>query len=206
MKLSRYSNLLLVAMLATTVAFTGCAKKKKAADVGHFPDGQMLDANGNKIESYANGDKSGAPGAEPGWNDAANGKKMDGSNAENSSGEKSMEGSAIGDLPNVMFALDSADLNDAASTQTEKNAAYLEKHPELMVVLRGHTDDSGTEEYNFSLGSRRAQVVRDYLISKGVPADRLETMSLGEAMPLASGEDEATRSKNRRVEFFVYQK
>ncbi|MBI1291130.1 OmpA family protein [bacterium] len=113
-------------------------------------------------------------------------------------------GEAIPELTPVYFALDSYDLGDSAKTLIGRAAGYLKTHQDLYVVLRGHCDDTGTDEYNLALGSQRAQAVRKQLIDEGIGAIRLETLSFGESMPAVEGSDEASRAQNRRVEFFVY--
>lgn len=111
----------------------------------------------------------------------------------------------IDELQTVYFGFDSAALSESAQTAIEQNAEYLTGRPDIMVILRGHTDDRGTEEYNVALGSRRAQSVREALILEGIDPGRLSTVSFGKTMPIVEGENESARSKNRRVEFFVYE-
>lgn len=120
------------------------------------------------------------------------------------SASNGVEGQPIAELPNVYFGLDSDELDSAATTIIDNGSAYLKKNTALNVVLRGHCDDTGTSEYNYALGSRRAQRVRDALIERGIDANRLQTMSFGKDMPAAQGTDEASRAQNRRVEFFVF--
>ncbi len=119
-------------------------------------------------------------------------------------GEELPEGRAIPELPEVLFGFDSSEISPQTIAQLESNAEYLEKNADYHVVLRGHTDDQGTDEYNIALGSRRAQNVRDYLIGKGIIADRLHTMSFGENMPKVIDGGEDARAQNRRVEFFIF--
>jgi peptidoglycan-associated lipoprotein len=107
-------------------------------------------------------------------------------------------------LATVYFTFDS-DLVDPSALQVlERNLMWIEDHPNLRILLRGHADDSGTETYNLALGSRRAQAVRAALIERGVAPTRLETVSFGEALPASPGRDEASLARNRRVEFHVY--
>lgn len=122
------------------------------------------------------------------------------------SGEERPVGYQVEELPNVLFAFDDDQLTADARRKAARAADYLQQNPNLNVVLRGHTDDRGTEEYNIALGSRRAQAVREALIEQGIAASRIETVSFGKSQPLETGRDEATRSRNRRVEFFLYEK
>lgn len=108
------------------------------------------------------------------------------------------------DLPNLEFPFDSAELPPAAKAELDKAAVFLAANPAVKVVLRGHTDSQGTDEYNLALGSRRAQTVRDYLIGKGIRPDRLETVSFGELMPAPGVSGPESMARSRRVEFFLY--
>ena len=123
---------------------------------------------------------------------------------EHAGAEEGPGGDPVPDLPNVYFEFDSDELGPSAQRQLEQNAAYLQSNPDLQVVLRGHTDERGTAEYNVALGSRRAQAVRDDLVERGIAADRMRTISFGREMPVAEGDDEASHAQNRRVEFFVF--
>lgn len=106
-----------------------------------------------------------------------------------------------GILKTVFFAFDRFDLSEATRRSLQENATTLLAHPEWRVRVDGHCDERGTIEYNLELGAKRARAVKDYLIDLGVPADRLETRSLGEERPADPGHDEAAWSKNRRAEF-----
>jgi len=107
-------------------------------------------------------------------------------------------------LNTVFFTFDSDLVDPKAVATLERNLIWIEDHPNLRILLRGHADDSGTETYNLALGSRRAQAVRAALIERGIPPARLETVSFGEALPASPGRDEASLARNRRVEFHVY--
>ena len=124
---------------------------------------------------------------------------------EVSPGENLPAGRKSVDLPDVNFGLDVYELSSSQREALHQHMTYLRDNPRFSVILRGHTDESGTEEYNMTLGQRRAQSVRDALIESGVDPSRLDTVSFGEAMPIAVGEDEQSRSRNRRVEFFLYE-
>ncbi|MDK2971128.1 MAG: peptidoglycan-associated lipoprotein [Candidatus Sumerlaeota bacterium] len=118
--------------------------------------------------------------------------------------ETSPAGLPSAELPNVEFAFDSAELPPAAKAELDKAATFLAANPAVKVVLRGHTDSQGTDEYNLALGSRRAQSVRNYLIGKGIRPDRLETVSFGELIPPPGVSGPEAMARSRRVEFFLY--
>lgn len=99
-------------------------------------------------------------------------------------------------LGTIFFDFDSSELTAPARDQLAENVEWLKKHPNADMVVEGHTDPVGTEEYNIALGEMRARAAMDYLIRMGIDKKRLRTLSFGEDKPVAS-EDE----KNRRAEF-----
>lgn len=104
-------------------------------------------------------------------------------------------------LKPVYFDFDKSNLRPDAIEQLNKNVEVMKRHPEVIYQLAGHCDERGTQEYNLALGERRALSVRDYLISVGIPADKLVTISYGKEQPVDPGHNEAAWAKNRRVEF-----
>lgn len=105
----------------------------------------------------------------------------------------------------VFFPFDSAELTPEARATLERNLAWLQQpeHRNLRILLEGHADQRGTEEYNLALGDKRAQVVRDYLVSRGMDPNRLETISLGEERPRDPRPTEEAYAQNRRTEFVL---
>ena len=97
------------------------------------------------------------------------------------------------------FDFDQATLSSATRAALDAQVAVL-KNTSAKVRLEGHADERGTREYNMALGERRANAVANYLIINGVERYRVETVSYGEERPVATGSDEASWSKNRRVE------
>ncbi len=85
-------------------------------------------------------------------------------------------------------------------------ANYLKKHPSSYIFVEGHCDERASEAYNLSLGTRRSNYVRNYLIKQGVHPDQLFTVSYGKEHPISSGHSENNWAKNRRVEFKIYEK
>jgi peptidoglycan-associated lipoprotein len=106
-------------------------------------------------------------------------------------------------LGDVNFAYDSTDLSDAARGLLQKNVEWMKKWTSTKVMVEGHADSRGTNEYNLALGERRADAVRDYLVSLGLAADRLTIVSKGEEQPFCSEENEACWQQNRRGHFIV---
>ena len=85
----------------------------------------------------------------------------------------------------------------------DENAALLKRYPSWAVTIEGHCDERGTAEYNLALGERRAVAARAYLVSLGIAADRLRTVSYGKEFPFDPGHDEAAFAKNRRAHFVI---
>lgn len=106
----------------------------------------------------------------------------------------------------VFFALDSSEIEGAGQQALNTNAGLLKKYPTWVITIEGHADERGTAEYNLALGERRAVAARTYLVSLGVPADRLRTVSYGKEFPFDPGHDEGAWAKNRRAQFVVTSK
>lgn len=102
----------------------------------------------------------------------------------------------------IYFGFDSSDVSSAESGKLESVAQFL-KSSRRSVIVAGFTDERGTEEYNRGLGERRAQAVRNWLISNGANAASIQTVSFGEEMPANSGSGEAAWAQNRRAEIGV---
>ena len=103
----------------------------------------------------------------------------------------------------VYFEFDKADLREGDKPVLAKNAEVLKKFDFLRVTVEGHADERGTVEYNLALGERRARAAYDYLISLGVPADRLKTVSYGKEIPVCSESNEDCWARNRRAKSTV---
>jgi len=108
-----------------------------------------------------------------------------------------------GVLKPVFFALDSVELSEEARGILQKNVEYLKRRTTAKVMVEGHADSRGTNEYNLALANRRADVVRGYLLSLGVTPDRLTIVSKGEEQPFCREETEACWQQNR-VGYFVF--
>ena len=109
----------------------------------------------------------------------------------------------LGLLGEIHFDYDKADLREGDRAVLAKNAEVLKKFDFLKVTLEGHCDERGTVEYNLALGERRARVAYDYVVSLGVPADRLKTVSYGKEIQVCNDANEACWQRNRRAKFTV---
>src|SRR6185503_8749079 len=106
-------------------------------------------------------------------------------------------------LGDVFFALDESDLTEQSRGTLGKDLEWLKKWTSTKIMVEGHADSRGTNEYNLALGERRADAVRDYLVSLGVPTDRITIVSKGEEQPFCSEENESCWQQNRRGHFII---
>ena len=104
----------------------------------------------------------------------------------------------------LLFAVDKATLNDASRRELAELAVILNKYEDTNVLLEGHTDATGSDEYNLELSRKRAQAVANELSMKAVNATRFTIMGYGEVQPIADNDSEYGRQQNRRVEVAIY--
>ena len=166
-------RLLAIALLATSVA--ACSSTKDE-DAGGVTVGERVDGQGALDGTGVYGDGSVSGSAVPGSQEdlAAN----------------------VGDR--VFFAYDSTDLAPEATDTLTRQVEWLNRYPNLQITVEGHSDERGTREYNIALGDRRANAVKNYLASMGVPASRLNTISYGKEQPAVVGSDASSWAQNRR--------
>lgn len=103
----------------------------------------------------------------------------------------------------VLFGFDQSNLTSEAIENLHSLVTILQKYPDTDIVIQGHTDDRGTDNYNQSLSERRAMAVSNYLTSKNIPNSRLSVVGYGETAPKYSNDTEDGRTQNRRVEFLI---
>ena len=106
-------------------------------------------------------------------------------------------------LKEVYFDYDKADIREPDRAALAQNADALKRFDFLRITVEGHCDERGTVEYNLALGERRAKAAHDYLVSLGVPADRLKTVSYGKEVPVCTQSSEDCWQRNRRAHFTV---
>jgi outer membrane protein OmpA-like peptidoglycan-associated protein len=138
------------------------------------------------------------------------GKKMDKQAQEiktevpNASVERVGEGINVTFDNGVLFGFDKSDLTSAAQSNIQELAQILNKYPDTYVRVEGHTDDKGTDAYNYGLSERRANSVANYLKQQGVAGNRIQTYWYGERQPKFPNDSEENRAKNRRCEFSIF--
>jgi len=196
MKYPKLLNLLMV-VLALSLGTVGCAKKKPTVTPIPAPMGKPVGSGevspierGNTLPTEQ--PTNVRPGPEGGipLGDRLDPDKMN----------KNRERFAAN---TVYFELDRAAIKPSETGKIEDVAKYLQANPTHAVQIEGHCDERGTEQYNLSLGERRALSVREYLVTAGVQPERVFTISFGEAQPAETGHNEAAWSKNRRGVFVL---
>jgi peptidoglycan-associated lipoprotein len=103
----------------------------------------------------------------------------------------------------IHFDYDKALIRGGDAAVLDQKVAILQANPALRIRISGHCDERGSDEYNLALGNRRATASKQYLVSHGIDAGRIETVSYGEERPIASGHDEEAWAQNRRDEFEI---
>ncbi len=117
-------------------------------------------------------------------------------NADSDSGQ-------AGPLQTVRFPFNSAEITADTKAALDANADFLKEHPSVQIQVEGHCDERGGVQYNIALGEKRAKRVKDYLVSLGIEANRITTISFGKERPVAFGHDESAWAQNRRANFVV---
>ena len=107
-------------------------------------------------------------------------------------------------LKDIYYEFDSVDLKSGAQDTLKQNAEWMKSNPRARVEVEGHCDDIGSNEYNLALGAKRAQVAKEFLVSQGIAADRLVTVSYGKEAPACFEQTEECRVKNRRARFIIF--
>jgi peptidoglycan-associated lipoprotein len=168
-------------------ALVGCAKQPSTTQgSAPAPDGAV----GMRMTS---------PGMDPA-SATGGGRGMSGSGST----RPSLEGfRATGSLNDIHFDFDRAEVREADGPVLDANAGWLKANPGQMVVIEGHTDERGTNEYNTALGDRRAKATMNYLVSRGVAASRIAVISYGEERPACKQHVDACWAENRRAHFLV---
>jgi peptidoglycan-associated lipoprotein len=110
---------------------------------------------------------------------------------------------AVAALREVYFDFDKYDIRPEDAKTLDSNAAWLKSNGDNLVLIEGHCDERGTNEYNLALGERRAKATMNYLVSQGIQANRITIISYGEERPVCTEKTEACWAKNRRAAFLV---
>jgi peptidoglycan-associated lipoprotein len=178
--------LLCLVLVVLFLPTTGCAKKVKAKPAANPPVASVPPApentppGGDTGKGISETDKGGSKPTRP-------------------------EGDYVDTpfLKDVFFDYDKSELKSEGRRALEENANWLKKNPQARILIEGHCDERGTEEYNEALGERRALATKSFLINLGISGDRIATISYGELRPFDTGHSEEAWSQNRRAHFKV---
>jgi peptidoglycan-associated lipoprotein len=117
--------------------------------------------------------------------------------------ERKLTEQTVFENEDIHFEFDSIRLNPQAQEKLRKKAQWLSENPRVRVVIEGHCDNRGTNEYNLALGDRRAHSAKVFLIDLGIDETRIQTLSFGEERPLDPGDNEQAWARNRRAHFVI---
>jgi peptidoglycan-associated lipoprotein len=109
-------------------------------------------------------------------------------------------------LAMIHFDYDESAIRPDARPLLQSNGAWLKKWASVKILIEGHCDERGTEDYNLALGQKRAQAAQEFLAGEGISADRIKIISFGKSQPLDMGKDEAAFARNRRAQFVIIEK
>ncbi|HEX2919624.1 MAG TPA: OmpA family protein [Bacteroidales bacterium] len=201
---------LLIIIFISSLILPGCASMKrstKGAAIGTAAGGAMGAVIGRASGNTALGAIIGATVG--GATGAVIGKKMDKQAAEikntvpDAKVERVGEGIIVEFSSNVLFDFDKSDVTADASPTLDKLVQVLNKYPDTNIELQGHTDNTGSENYNQTLSEKRARAVDRYLTGNGIPAKRVKIKGFGESAPKYDNNTDSGRAQNRRVEFLI---
>ena len=189
--MTRKANALMVLAVLVTVVVGACAKKQPPVARPMPPPA----ATGTTTPPLSPPPPP-SPGAEP--------VPVPPMPVEDTIGSKSLDDlNRDSPLKPLFFVLDSSEVDAEGQVALQANAAVLKKYPTWQVTIEGHCDERGTAEYNLALGERRALAARTYLVSLGIPSDKVKTVSYGKEFPFDAGHDDAAWAKNRRAHFVI---
>lgn len=199
----------LVATMIPALAFTGCSASRtaKGAGVGAGLGGLIGGIIGKQKDDTAKGAIVGA--AVGGAAGAMIGRYMDKQAAEmekelaGTQVERVGEGISVTFDSGILFAVNSSELSTAARENLDKFASILKEYPDTNILVEGHTDSDGAEDYNLKLSERRAQTVVSYCVGLGVAGSRFTTKGYGETQPVASNDTADGKRLNRRVQVAI---
>jgi len=193
-----------VALLLLVVVMVGCAKRPATTAASAPAPTGVAGATGSGGSGGSGGGSGSSAGMQPGGSSGAGGGTATPSGSA-SGGARPVprEFAAIADLKDVFFDFDKYDIRPTDAKMLDANAAWLKSHENMLVLVEGHCDERGTNEYNLALGERRAKATMNYLVAQGVQANRITIISYGEERPVCSEHTEACWAKNRRAHFLI---
>jgi outer membrane protein OmpA-like peptidoglycan-associated protein len=210
-KMNGFANRLAALACMTTLA-AGCASMnntQRGAAAGAGAGGVIGAVIGHNTGSTTRGAiigavVGGAAGAVIGHQMDRQAEDLNHDLGQNAEVSRVGEGIAVTFASGILFPFNSYDVLPAGRENLRQLAQSLQKYPGTEVLIVGHTDNVGADAYNMTLSQRRAESAKSYLVSMGIPAERIRTNGRGETEPIASNETEAGRQQNRRVEVAIF--
>ena len=198
--LSRWSHVMLASLLVLGVVLSGCAKRPATTQAAApAPTGAAATTpggGGSQMQPTGSGTGGGPT--------AGGGATTPGTTATPAGPRPAVaDFREVPDLKDISFDFDKYDIRPADAKTLDTNATWLKSNPNHLVLIEGHCDERGTNEYNLALGERRAKSTMNYLVSQGVQASRITIISYGEERPACSQKSEECWAKNRRAHFLV---
>jgi peptidoglycan-associated lipoprotein len=195
--LTRPSRTFVVSLLIGTAALAGCAKRPATTQASApAPTGTAAMAPATSMAPATRG-------VEPSQMQPS-GPATAAPQTPPTAGRPSLrEFVAIPELKDIHFDFDKYDVRPGDAKILDANAQWLKSNPDQLVLIEGHCDERGTNEYNLALGERRAKSTMNYLVSQGVQSNRITIISYGEERPLCTEHNEGCWTKNRRSHFLV---
>jgi len=199
--LSRCSHVMLASLLVLGVVLAGCAKRPATTQAtAPAPTGAAATTPGPTAAAQPSSGGTPSSAAPSG---AAAAPPATATPAPATARPAPSEFTAVADLKDIHFDFDKYDIRPADAKALDGNAGWLKSNPNHLVLIEGHCDERGTNEYNLALGERRAKSTMNYLVSQGVQASRITIISYGEERPVCTERNEACWAKNRRAHFLV---
>jgi peptidoglycan-associated lipoprotein len=209
---SRGWSAVVVSLLVLSVALAGCAKRPAttqasapapgSASAPAMTGGQPAAVTDATTGAGARGaTTAAAAGAATGAGGGGAGGDVTG--ASPTSRVATKEFIAVPELRDIHFEFDKYDIRADDTKILDANATWLKTNSNMLVLVEGHCDERGTNEYNLALGERRAKAAMNYLVSQGVQASRITIISYGEERPVCAEKNDACWAKNRRAHFLV---
>ncbi|MBI1847327.1 MAG: peptidoglycan-associated lipoprotein Pal [Candidatus Rokubacteria bacterium] len=190
---TRWRSAFILSLLLTTVVFAGCAKRPATTAVSAPPPTTAAAVAATPSAPAAAALAPAAPAPAPAPATAA---------APTGTRPKPSDFMANENLKDIHFDFDKYDIRPGDAKILDADAGWL-KSNDMLVLIEGHCDERGTNEYNLALGERRAKATMNYLVSQGVQANRITIISYGEERPLCTEHNESCWAKNRRSHFLV---
>jgi peptidoglycan-associated lipoprotein len=195
---SRRWSAVVVSMLVLAVALAGCAKRPATTQASAPAPG-----GGAGSTPASTGGQPTATTSEPTTRGETTATAPEPAPAPATTRVTPREFAAVPELRDIHFDFDKYDIRPEDAQVLDANAGWLNRNGNMLILIEGHCDERGTNEYNLALGERRAKATMNYLVSQGVQASRITIISYGEERPVCAEKSEECWSKNRRAHFLA---